>query len=113
MNDVTMETRIGILEHQVKSLMEMQTQVRETHEKIFELNVMLKAHMDIPLCPEPGKCLALDERITALEMKAAETKGGWKVGWKVATAVSVLLTSLLTWLWNNWDRFFSHTHKTP
>jgi hypothetical protein len=92
-----METRIGILEHQVRSLMEMQTQVRETHEKVFELNVMLKAHMDIPLCPSPGKCLALDERITALEMKAAESKGGWKV----AAGVSALVTGLLAWIWNH------------
>ena len=97
MHDVTMETRISILEHDVLGLLEMKTQMRETHEKVFELSVLLKAHTEKPECSAPNSCIALLQRLESLELKSAEAKGGWKV----AAGVTAVATGALGWLWNH------------
>ena len=92
-----METRVRILEHEVGQLMVMRDQVAETREKVFEMSVLLEQHVKLPVCPLPGECIGLGERLGLLEIKAAETKGGWKV----VAAVSALFSGIAVWLVNH------------
>ena len=62
-----------------------------------ELKVFVATLSSYKPCPAPGACIALDQRITALELAQAEAKGGWKV---IATIGSLggVLGSVVTWL---------------
>ena len=68
-----------------------------------ELKVFVATLSSYKPCPAPGSCLALDQRITSLEMTRAEAKGGWKAIAAIGSLGGVL-GSVATWLINHFAK---------
>lgn len=97
MND-DLAIRVTVLEHDMKRLVAMPDLIHLMDKKLDRV-------LD-QKCPAPGKCITLEQELTevaasvkALEMKSAETKGGWKV----ATTIGGIAGGVIGWVVNHFS----------
>jgi hypothetical protein len=92
--DEKFHTLFRIADEQTSALKEA---TEATNALRVELKVFVATLSSYKPCPAPGSCIALDQRITALELAQAEAKGGWKVIAAIGSLAGVL-GSVATWL---------------
>ncbi|MEY4385713.1 MAG: hypothetical protein RLY20_996 [Verrucomicrobiota bacterium] len=92
--DEKFHTLFRIADEQTSALKEA---TEATNALRVELKVFVATLSSYKPCPAPGSCIALDQRIVALELARAEAKGGWKVIAAIGSLAGVL-GSVATWL---------------